>query len=242
MCVFLSLRADKAKIEKQYDATYLEEEFFGPTYFQSAYEFPKWPVITSEAPGRIQNLQWGFVPAWAKDPEQAKKLRFNTVNARAETLYEKPSFRQAARSRHCLVLADGFFEYQEVNGKKYPYFIRLKENRLFSMAGVYDSWVDPETGEILPTFSIVTTEANPLMEQIHNRRKRMPVILSQEQEPEWLDVNRRDSEIFKPFNEKEMEAWPVGRYLTDRSTPKSDPLAIEKFEYPELRGESPRLF
>lgn len=232
MCVFLSLRADKANLQKRFDAAFIEEELFGPRYVQSAFEFPRWPVIASGHPGQIRLMNWGLIPAWVKDREAAQKIRLNTVNARIETVHEKPAFRQAAADRHCLVLADGFYEFREYQGKKYPYFIRVSEGSLFALAGIYENWTDRSTGEIVPTFSILTTQANPLMEVIHNRKKRMPVMLRQEEETGWL--NPGTSKIPGPFPEEQMEAWPVSGLLTSRSSERNSSKAQEKVDYPEL--------
>jgi len=232
------MRADKANLQKRFNADYVEEEFFGPKYVQSAFEFPKWPVITGNDPGGISLMNWGLIPSWVRDAKGAIEIRSRTVNARAETLYKKPAFRQAAVSHHCLILADGFFEFREVNGKKYPYFIHVG-GRIFSIAGIYDQWADPSTGEIIPTFSVITTEANPLMEMIHNVKKRMPVILPEEAEKEWLQSGREGARFLKPFPDAEMEAWPVSRLITSRDPEKNSEKAQARVAYPELSDTEP---
>ncbi len=232
MCVFLSLRADKANLQKRFNAVYIEEDLFGPKFVQSAFEFPEWPVIASGRSGEIRLMNWGLIPAWVKDRESALKIRTNTVNARIETIHEKPAFRKAAADRHCLVLADGFYEFREHLGKKYPYFIRIRDGGLFAMAGLYENWTDPSTGEIIPTFSILTTQANPMMEIIHNRKKRMPVILQQEDETGWL--NHTLSKLPSPFPEEQMEAWPVSGLITSRNPERNSMEAQKKADYPEL--------
>lgn len=240
MCVFLTMRADKAHLQKRFNAVLVEEDYFGPVYVQSAFEFPKWPVITSENPDKIRFFNWGLIPAWIRDTDSALKFRINTINARSETIYEKPAFRQAAANRHCLVLADGFFEFREIDGKKYPYFIRLVAGRLFAIAGLYEYWINQETGERIPTFTLITTEANKLMETIHNRKKRMPVILTEEFEREWLKPGRAGEGLLTPFKDSLMEAWPVSRLITSRETDRNVPQVQEPFEYPEISGREPR--
>ncbi|HBB93342.1 MAG: hypothetical protein A2X22_13450 [Bacteroidetes bacterium GWF2_49_14] len=245
MCVFLSMRADKSNLQKRFDATLVEEEFFGPKYVQSAFEFPGWPVISSEKPDKIGLMQWGLIPHWVKDSAAAAEIRSRTVNARSETLLEKPAFRLAAAKNHCLVLADGFFEYREMNGRKFPYYIRIHEGRLFAMAGLYDIWADRSTGEVVTSFSIITTEANSLMEMVHNVRKRMPVILAEEDERVWLSKMEDFQTLLKPFPAEQMEAWPVSRLLTSRNQKKNSPEVLVKFDYPELPdpdGQQGRLF
>lgn len=234
MCVFLSLRADKANLQKRFDSRFVEEEGFGPKYVQNAFEFPKWPVISHDRPGEISLMNWGLIPSWIKDRESALRFRANTVNARAETIFEKPAFRSAAASNHCLILADGFFEYQEVNGKKYPYYIRMNAGRPFAMAGLYENWTDKETGEVLSGFSVITTHANPLMEKIHNRKKRMPVILAVDNERDWLIPGDGHSGLLMPYPENELEAWTVSRRISERGAGKNGPDLLVPLNYPEL--------
>lgn len=239
MCVFLSLRADKANLQKRFDSTFVEEEYFGPKFVQNAFEFPKWPVISCEQPGEIRLMNWGLIPSWMKDEESAQKFRVNTVNARSETIFEKPSFRRAAANRHCLILADGFFEFRELNGKKYPYYIRVLGGQPFALAGLYEYWSHPETGKIIPGFSIITTVANPLMEMIHNRKKRMPVILSEKQERDWLEPGIQFAGLLTPYPEADMESWPVSRKISDRGAGKNTAEVLDPYYYPELSGQNP---
>ncbi|MGI4864717.1 MAG: SOS response-associated peptidase [Janthinobacterium lividum] len=138
------------------------------------------PIITNTAPGQIQLVSWGLVPAWSRDPAGGPK----PINARAETLAEKPSFRQLLARRRCLVLADSFYEWQATERGKIPHRILLKNEEPFAFAGLWDEWVDRGSGEVHPTFTIITTEPNELMAKLHNR---MPVILpGPEAERAWL--------------------------------------------------------
>ncbi|MGI4833028.1 MAG: SOS response-associated peptidase [Janthinobacterium lividum] len=139
------------------------------------------PIITNAAPQQIQLVSWGLVPSWSRDPAQGPK----PINARAETLGEKPSFRALLARRRCLVLADSFYEWQDATGKgKTPHRILLQNEEPFAFAGLWDEWVDRASGEVHPTFTIITTEPNALMASIHNR---MPVILpGPEAERAWL--------------------------------------------------------
>lgn len=230
----MSLRADKANLQKRFDSTFVEEEYFGPRYVQNAFEFPKWPVISHEKPEEIVMMNWGLIPSWMRDPESAVKFRVNTVNARAETIFEKPAFRKSAANSHCLVIADGFFEFREVNGKKYPYYIRVRGGDPFAMAGLYERWVNPQSGEILTGFSVITTDANPLMAMIHNRKKRMPVILSRNEERKWLVPGETYSGLLRPYPEEDMEAWPVSGRISTRSEGRKSADILDPYDYPEL--------
>lgn len=239
MCVFLSLRADKANLVKRFDSTFVEEEYFGPKFIQNAFEFPKWPVISAEKPKEISLMKWGLIPSWITDTESAMRFRVNTVNARSETIFEKPAFRRAAANRHCLVLADGFFEFRELNGKKYPYYIRIVGGQPFALAGLYEYWTHPATGEMMPGFSVVTTVANPMMEMIHNRKKRMPVILAENEERDWLKPGSEFAGLLKPFPEEQMEAWPVSRKISERGGGKNAIELLDPFDYPEISDQKP---
>ena len=150
---------------------------------------------------------WGLIPMWAKDPTIGSRL----INARGETLAEKPSFRGSYRHKRCLILADGFYEWKSVGDKKTktPYYIHMRDRQPFAMAGLWDSWESPD-GSSLKTCTIITTTPNELMETIHDR---MPVILHPRDYAKWLDVTPQTPEnlqpLIKPFNADVMSAYPV---------------------------------
>jgi len=172
----------------------------------------KLAVISNEAPDELRFFQWGLIPSWAKETSIGNKL----INARAETLVEKPSFRNAFRNRRCLVPATGFFEWKR-GAEKTPYYIRLKNSDPFCFAGLWDKWATPG-GEIIHSFTIITTSPNELMAQIHDR---MPVILPREEEHRWIspqpDVTL--AELLKPYAAEMMEAFPVSKLV---NSPKND--------------------
>jgi putative SOS response-associated peptidase YedK len=234
MCVFLSLRMNKAQIKKQYDLSFVDDEYFGPKFVQSAFEFNPWPVIPSGQADQLVMMNWGLIPHWVKDEESARQIRTKTVNSRIETAKEKPSFRKPVKEKRCLVLADGFFEFRELNGQKYPYFIRIKDRDVFTLAGLYDEWINSTSGEIIRSFSILTTEANELMAKVHNRKKRMPVILNREDEHKWIDFSIEPDQIREPYPAAGMDAWTVQRLLTSRSAERGTPAVSERFTYPEV--------
>lgn len=182
-------------------------------------------------------MSWGLIPSWVQTPAQAAQIRSKTLNARAETVLEKPAFRQAVRRRRCLVPADGFYEWRAFQGKKYPYFIFLKDKSVFSFAGIWEEWVDPETGEVIKTYSILTTEANPLLAKIHNTKKRMPVILPPAEEKAWLSAGAGEAvlrSLLRPFPAELMAAYPVSRLLTARAADRNTPEVQAPYVYPEL--------
>ena len=226
---------------KRFSALFLEQVPFKKQYHVSGFDLPKLPVITNDQPTHIQLFSWGLIPFWVKDKKTAEEVRLKTMNARAESIFEKPSFRHAAEQNHCLILADGFFEWQEYEGKNYPYYIRLQNHEPFAMAGLWDTWKDPETAEVLQTYSVITTKANPLMEQIHNKKKRMPVILPKDHERDWIDpsINKQAAEaMLVPYDEKLMEAFTISRLITSRQRNPNVPAVSQPFTYPELQTKT----
>jgi putative SOS response-associated peptidase YedK len=157
----------------------------------NGFTFPKTSVISNQNPNEIQLFHWGLLPSFTQDLGFIK----NTLNAKIETLEEKPSFKNSIQNR-CLIIADGFYEWQwldKAGKKKQKYLIELPNQDLFCFAGIYNQWVNKLTGETLNTFAMLTTEANPLMAEIHNSKKRMPVILTPQNESLWLaGINKND--------------------------------------------------
>ena len=140
-------------------------------------------------------------------------------------------------SKRCLALVNGFFEWRHVNNKSYPYFIGLSDHQPFALAGIWNKWQNRDTGNEVSTFSVITTQANSLVEQIHNTRKRMPVILSKENEKRWIDNNLDKKEIesmFKPYDSSEMEAYPVDSSISRLGFNTNNPGTLNKKEYRDL--------
>lgn len=217
-------------------------------YFASGFSHPNLPVITDEHPHAIQAYSWGLIPFWAKDVGSAVKISNQCLNARGETIFEKPAFRQSAKSKRCLITCiDGFYEYYHFKGKTYPYFISLKSDEPITFAGLWDRWENKEEGLVRYTATIVTTTANELMARIHNNPKRengesrMPVILPQELEREWLrpmnDKVDKDllQELIRPYPAEQMQAYTV-RQLSGKTGVGNTPQAQETFEYEALKG------
>ena len=179
------------------------------------------PVITNEEPRQLSRLRWGLVPFWANDAAIGNKL----INARAESLDTKPSFKNAFKNRRCLVPADAFYEWKHAAGgkMKIPYRISIKGQLLFSMAGIWEQWEDPK-GELLNSFSIITTRANELVAELHNR---MPVILTRETEQLWLSdlENKELLSLLQPFDAGAMETYPVSMLLNSPRNNSKDLIA-----------------
>ncbi len=207
---------------------------FPAYYFVSAFEYPLLPIVTRE---KIQNSRWGLIPHWVKDAEQAAKIRTMTLNAKAETLFEKPSFKKSSSLNRCILGISGFFEWRDFNNRKIPYFISLKNSEWMSLACIFDEWIDVLTGEVLNTFSIVTTSANSLMQKIHNTKQRMPLILTKENEKKWIDTSLTIAEIKKlmiPYPEEKMKAYTVSTFINSSQNNRNIPEAIFPVVYEGL--------
>jgi putative SOS response-associated peptidase YedK len=225
-----------ARIEQHYGAAFKPEALQLELFHVSGFVHPLLNVITSEEPHWIQQFQWGLIPAWCKDVTQAKQISVKTLNAKCETIFTKPSFRSILKKR-CLVIVNGFYEWHTIGKKKFPFYVSLNEQDFFSLGGLYEHWVDVTSGEIKNTFSIITTEANPLMAKIHNTMKRMPFIVPVENEKKWIDSSLTKEDIktlMQPFDETKMQAYPVSKRITDRKQNSNVPEVMERFDYAEL--------
>lgn len=184
MCFHSKQSKTAVKVENRFNAKRERPDLIITSDNFNGFTFPKTPVITNLDKTVIKNYQWGLIPSWAKDDS----IKAYTLNAKIETINEKPSFKNCVKNR-CLVIVDGFYEWQWLDPKgkkKQKYLITKPKEELFSLGGIWSEWTDKTTGEIIKSYSIVTTEANELMAEIHNNKKRMPVILEPEQEENWL--------------------------------------------------------
>jgi putative SOS response-associated peptidase YedK len=185
MCFHSKQSKSATEVKNRFKAKINKPSLFSPQEDSNGFQFPLTPIITDEAPEIITHYNWGLIPSWSQNED----IRKVTLNARIETLEEKPSFKNSIKKR-CLVIANGFYEWQWLDSKgknKIKYEISIKNEDLFAFAGIYSQWIDTTTGLIRNTYSIITTEANPLMAEIHNTKKRMPVILKPEDESKWLE-------------------------------------------------------
>lgn len=168
------------------------------------------PVIIRKNPNQAVLMKWGLVPFWAKDP----RIGYKMINARSEEIHHKPSFRKPIRCQRCLVPADGFYEWQRQNQEKIPFYLALKNQESFALAGIYDQWRDAENKTTF-SFSIITTQPNSLVAKIHNR---MPVILKKADEDKWLDLKTdltKILQLLQPYPASQMTAWPVGKEVNN---------------------------
>lgn len=269
MCFYYAIV--KTNVKALVENGIIKEEqlsLFSGQQFVKGFDFPLMPVISNNQPEAIQLFRWGFVPQHFSSDEKSKEFlkRYNTLNAKAETIFESRLYSEAIQKQRCLVLCSGFFEWRHKNpGKKnsgkYPFYVSLKDDGMFVFGGVWEKFTDQATGEIIHTYSIITTPANELMEIVHNNKKRMPLIIEPEKALSWLDSNLSENEIksfIKPFDARKLKARPIKK-INPRLQYENDPGITIYYHYEELsnllakhpeyfeqsvdlRGGSPTLF
>ncbi len=178
-------------------------------------------AVIQDASRKLVSFKWGLVPSWAKDPAMGYKM----INARAETVHEKPSFKKPFQQHRCLIIAAGFYEWQKTNNDKRPFYIKPKTTELFCFAGLYDIWHAPDNTR-LDTCTIITTTANAALQPIHHR---MPVIIPEDHHALWLDTTvpaARLLPLLKPFPDNDLEIYQVSNKV---NSPRNDsPECIER--------------
>jgi len=211
-----------------------------PHYHVSGFTHPKLIIYTQNEPFKPVLATWGLVPFWVKSEDQKNKLLNGTLNARGETLFDKASFKTSAKNKRCLLQINGFYEHHHFNGKTYPFFITRKDKQPLTLAGLWDNWLNRNTGEVIRSFTIVTTKANELLSKIHNNPKlkepRMPFLLSGELANEWLNPSENKDEItslIQPYPTHELTAHTVRR-LRGKEYLGNIKEISEPFEYAEL--------
>jgi putative SOS response-associated peptidase YedK len=208
MCGRFTNKAKPEQIENEFKVGRKNSILFEPRYNIAPSQTIN-VVFAPETERILAQLKWGLVPSWAKDSEIGNRM----INARAETIAEKPSFREAFKSRRCIIPASGFYEWQKKGTKaKQPFYFYLKEKEVFGFAGLWDTWIDKRTGEELETCAIITTEANRVLEPVHDR---MPVILQPKDYEQWLDAKEKDTEklqkLLAPYPAAEMDLYEVSK-------------------------------
>lgn len=181
-----------------------------PVFFASGFSYPDWRIVTKA--DSLEEMQWGLIPSWFKG-EDIKEIASMTLNAKVETLDEKASFKHLLHRQECIVPSSGFFEWKTIGKEKIPYFIYPSSDTIFSMAGLYDLWIDPLSGNAKKSFTILTCPANSLLSEIHNTKKRMPLLLDPIQEEGWLKGELEPEKLLLPSDNFMIKAHEVDRKL-----------------------------
>lgn len=212
-----------------------------PIYHENSFAHRPSLLLTSDNPGRLTVGRWGLIPTWAKNNLQATQIKSRTTNCISEDMFEKPAFRTAARAGHrCLIPCTGFFEWRHLaDGKtKIPYFIYSPDDPIFSLGGLWTRYDDPDTQETSLTYTVLTTAANPLMEIVHNSKKRMPVIIPRTYEKDWLGdkLTEQDVRQICAPSTIPLSAYTISKRITDKKLSKDVPEVFMAQTYPGVEA------
>lgn len=240
MCYYKSVKTTNKEIVKALEAVFPRQDEFQPIYMANGFAHPNMPVLSMEGGRSINLYNWGLIPHWVKDWTLAAKLRNQTLNARSEEVFEKPSFRDSIVKRRCIIPVTGFFEWKHIYAitmypkgmeppkdevktviDKIPHYIHPRENPFFYLAGIYSHWTDPATKELHSTYSVLTGPANELMTSIHNSAKRQPLMIDKRNIDAWIDPSLPKSgiiELMQPCDDSSMAAYTVSQNIIGKNS------------------------
>jgi putative SOS response-associated peptidase YedK len=253
MCYHKSLTTKLDKLAEYYSCSYdkVLDEIYSPRYHENGFDFHEGPVLTTGKPAELQMFHWGLVPYWVKDFPSAARIRTSTLNCISEEMFEKPSFRDAAKEgKRCLIPCTGFYEWRWIDEKgktKIPYYIYVKDQPLFSIGGLYSKWKDRDRDSNYFSYTVLTTKANKLMSEIHNSKQRMPVIIPREYEKDWLNPNLTNEDVLalcQPIDDSKLETHTISKLITTKGAETNVKGVMEPFKYdtPAPSGSNPSLF
>ena len=234
MCFTVNVNIVREELEERYGADLIDHDKYRPSYYYHAHSLPLMPVVCSDDTAPLRLCRWGLIPSWVEDENEANEIMMRTFNARSETIDTKPAFRESFALRRCLVPVRGFFEWQHIGGRKIPWYISLRDEDIFSLAGIWDSW-KMKGGVSINTFSVVTTRANELMSEIHNTKKRMPVILPAAAEKLWLkgELGKDTAaELMEPVASEMLKAHTISPLITNTRADRNRQELIMPYNYP----------
>jgi putative SOS response-associated peptidase YedK len=221
MCGRVTVQTSAAELAREFALTRVRAGLDRPRFNLAPTQLM--PVVINDGQRALDAYRWGLIPSWAKDAAIGNKL----INARSETVSEKPSFRSAFKRRRCLVLVDGWYEWKQTTKPKTPFFFHRKDRKPLALAGLWEEWTAPDTGEVVRTCALITTGPNALMEPIHDR---MPVILPAGAQELWLRPDALEPSVLQPllvpFAEDALDAYEVARVV---NSPANDvPACVER--------------
>jgi len=234
MCFTVNVNLVKEEIEERYGVSFPGKYRYEPSYYYHAFGLPELPAVCSGDPVSVRILKWGLIPSWVRSESDAGEIRIKTFNARAESIDKKPSFSPSFKSKRCIIPVRGFYEWQHTAKGKIPWYIFSADDEILSLAGLFSEWVQSSTGEVLGTFTVITTDANEMMSDIHNSKKRMPAILNREDEKKWIDLSlpsREARSLLKPYGEDFLKAHTVSPLINNRTANRNTPDIIKPYNY-----------
>lgn len=244
MCYHKSLTAKLTDLEAYYQATASEHvsSQYSPYFHENGFDFKTTPIIATAHPNELVLYNWGLIPWWSKSLADGIKLRLQTLNCISEEMYDKPSFRDAAKDgQRCLIPCTSFFEWQWRNPddkktEKIPHNIHVKGQTLFSIAGIYSKFKDKASETTYLTYTVLTTVANKRMAEIHNSKKRMPVIIPREYEKDWLNPMLTKDDVLalcRPIDTDQIQDHTISKLITSKKENTDVPQVLEPLAYPE---------
>lgn len=236
MCVSTSLNKDYDEVEFRTKRRFQIPLEYTPYYYRNGFAHENLYIIPMDDPGGIMPSIWGLVPDFGMFDIPAFHKKYNTLNARSETVFTSNTYKHSIHDKRCLIIADGFHEPHRHNGISYPFYCHYQDSSIFCFAGLFTE-IDDE----LFSCSIITVPANEQFEYIHNQKKRMPLVLDSNLENDWLDPDLHEPAIKEilntGFTSKAIEAYPVSRDLYKRGIDRNTPIAVTNVDYPELQNE-----
>ena len=221
-------------------------------YHENGFDFLASPVITTDDLNNFKLMRWGFIPFFMTNKEEAFTLRLKTLNCISEEMYEKRSFKDAAKNgQRCLIPVTGFYEWRWLDPegkKKIPYYISTNDSPVSSLAGLYSRWKDKTSNKYYYSYTVLTTKANPFMETIHNSKKRMPVIIPDEYKKDWLNPNLTKDDVLslcQPFENGLMQGHTISNMITKRGVDTNVGEVLKLHNYEKINTDdlsSPTLF
>jgi putative SOS response-associated peptidase YedK len=231
---------ERARLNKVEEKLNMIGDAYTNNYCVNAFAHPELLVFTSANPYEPETMRWGLIPHWTKDEHQAVLIQNQTLNARFESIFEKPAFRHAAKTQRCLIYADGFYEFHHIAKQTFPHYIHASNNEPIIIAGLYGNWINEITGEMIKTATLVTTVGNEMMRKIHNNPKvdgpRMPLILNEQTQDIWLDLKKEKDDIdflSQPVENTFLTAYTVSKINGNNSLGNVVD-AIKPYHYPQL--------
>ena len=243
MCYHKSQTAKYEELAAYYAVSYSKDldEAYQPRFHENGFDYLATPVLTAGKPDDLQMFHWGLIPLWVKDLPSALRMRTSTLNCISEEMFDKPAFRDAVKEgKRCLIPCTGFYEWRWMDEKgklKIPHYISVKDQPLFSLAGLYSRWKDKNTEQWTYTYTVLTTAANDLMREIHNSKQRMPVIIPREYEKDWLnrDLTTDDVKAFcQPFDTTRMKAHTISKLITTKGADTNVAGVMEVHDYEKV--------
>ncbi len=246
MCYHKSLTVKYEQLAEYYSSAYSEivKEMYSVRFHENGFDFLPGPVITSGKPAEIQMFNWGLIPFWVKDLSAATRLKTSTLNCISEEMFDKPAYRDAVKEgKRCLIPCTGFFDWRWLDEKgkmKIPYYIHLKDQPVFSIAGLYSRWINKETTQPYYSYTVLTTKANNMMSTIHNSKQRMPVILPHAYEKDWLNPNLTKEDVLalcQPIDDSLMTAHTISKRITSKKEETNVPEVLDVKDYEEMNSK-----